>query len=73
MKQPEQMNYNELCDAGIISYYTARNMEILREYEKRLAQGEKMIDIEEDIADRLNQSPTSVHAAIARARKKLRG
>lgn len=73
MKQPEEMTYEELCAAGIINFYAVRSLSMLREYEERLKTGERMIDIELSLVDKYNVAQETVHKAIYKARKALRG
>lgn len=67
MKDPEEMNFAELQEAGLLSYSSVRNWRMWKEFKDLRAQGLKVFEAYEKLAEKYFLSPVSVTYAIKSA------
>jgi len=75
VKNPEEMNFAELQEAGLLSYAAVRNWRMWKEFKDLRAQGLKVFEAHEKLAEKYFLSPGSVIHGIRNAmvsRKRLK-
>lgn len=72
MKDPEEMSFSEIQEAGLTSYTAVRNYRMWKEFKELRAQGLKVYEAQEILAKKFHLSTQSVIYCIRYAQDRRR-